>query len=96
MSSLEQLLALSFNFIYGILIFFATLLNYLITKNEVVFIKTIVTIVLVLDSSFLYLWAIYRLNYGVFHIYYLLVFLIGFYIGYLLFKKNRMSKFVNK
>ena len=54
MSSLDQLLALSFNFIYGILIFFATLLNYLITKNEVVFIKTILTIVLVLDSSFLY------------------------------------------
>lgn len=77
-----QLLLLIINFIYGFIIFFATIINYYFIKNETRLVKFLLTTLFTLDFTILYLIIVYKINYGIFHFYYLLAFLLGYYFAY--------------
>jgi len=81
-SSNVQVITLLFNLLYGFLFFFICKLNYFLVKSEVILLKVFVTVICVLDISMIYLIIIYKLNFGIFHIYYFLFFLLGFYIAH--------------
>ena len=85
-----QLLMICVNFVYGIIIFFVTVLNYFFIKNETILVKILLTILFVVDFTILYLIIIYKINYGIFHIYYLISFVLGFYLAYLCKKRVKV------
>lgn len=86
MSASMQLLMIGVNFFYGLIIFLATIINYYFIKNETILVKILLTILFTLDFTILYLIIVYKINYGIFHLYYLFAFSGGFYLGYFLKK----------
>lgn len=82
MTSLMQLAMLSINLVYGFIVFWVVILNYFFIKNETILVKVLLTSLFSLDFTILYLILIYKINNGIFHLYYLLAFGIGFYLGY--------------
>ena len=86
-----QLLALLINFLYGFILFFLSYINYLFIKKEPVLVKILITVVFMLDYTFVYLVIFYRLTSGIFHIFYLFLFILGYYTAYK-FKVNGILK----
>lgn len=82
MTAWLQLLTIVINVIYGFILFFITYLNYLFIKDEPVIVKILITLVFMLDYTFIYLIIFYKLTSGIFHIYYLPAFMLGYYIAY--------------
>ena len=82
-----QLLLLLINFFYGQLVFCSMLLNYFFIKKEPIIVKILLTSLFTIDITILYLIIIYKINYGIFHYYYLFSFGIGFYFAYFFKKK---------
>lgn len=81
-----QLITFTFSFLYGI--FFSFLLD-IISKFIFKLKKTkqiIATLSFILINSITYFLILERLNYGIIHPYYLIIFIIGFFI-YMLIKK---------
>ena len=78
MSSRLQLLMLCINYIYGFCFFYIILINYNFIKNEVLLLRIIITVLCIMDITILYLIIVYKFTYGVFHIYYLITFILGY------------------
>lgn len=78
MSASAQLLVLVVNFLFGVFFNYLSLLNYHVIRDETILVKLIILILFVLDATLVYLLVIYRINYGYFHIYYLITFTLGF------------------
>ena len=91
MNSTIQLISLSISLIYGILFYFITNLNFYLINNINKILKNIITIIYVFNMSFIYAIILYKLNNGYFHIYFILMVIFGYYIGYLL-NNNIKSK----
>lgn len=89
MSAHLQLLLLLFNFFYGFIICIVASINYKLIKNEVKILKVLITLLASLDFTFLYLVCIFKINSGIFHIYYLLSFSLGFV--FCKYVKNRVK-----
>jgi hypothetical protein len=85
-----QIIALLFNFLYGVIFYYVVLINYHFIKKEVVLLKIIITLLFLFDFTCLYLIMMYKINYGSFHIYYLLMFVLGYLSS--LSVKNRVKK----
>lgn len=84
-----QIISFIFSFIFGIFFYMTSLLNYrLITKYPKI-IKYIITIIYVLDIALLYVLFMYKINYGVIHIYFVIVLFLGFFVSSLYSKKIR-------
>lgn len=96
MSAQMQLLLIGVNYIYGVLIFFITIINYFFVKNETVLVKLLLTLLFALDFTILYLIIIYKINYGIFHIYYLVSFAFGFYSGFFIKKRVKLLTIIQK
>ncbi len=79
MDSFLQLKSLIFSFCYGILYFYIAKYNLFLIKNLNVFKKYLVTLVMVIDSVLLYVYLIFKINHGYFHIYFFLMFGLGFW-----------------
>lgn len=86
-----QLISLLINFIYGFILFFLSYINYLFIEKEPLLVKILITLVFMLDYTFLYLIIFYKLTSGIFHIFYLFIFILGYYVGYI-FKINSVFK----
>lgn len=96
MSAKFQLLLILVNIVYGIIIFFVSLFNYNIIKNEPIIVKFLLTILFAVDFTIIYLVLIYKLNYGIFNYYYLISFLIGYYLGFYIKKHvNFLTKIID-
>ena len=96
MSALLQLISLFFNLIYGFIIYYVAIFNYWFIRNETRFLKLLITCVFMFDFTFIYLVLIYKINSGYFHIYYLLMFSIGFILAIYVKKHVNLTKFLKK
>lgn len=97
MTAYKTLLILFINFIYGIVFFYLSILNYKLFFKDQALIKLIMFILFTIDNVFIYLIIIYKLNYGIFHIYYLFCFIMGFLLAnYIMYKMLNLCKIVFK
>ena len=87
MNSKLQLISFLISFIYGIIFYFLTTLNFKLIDNLKRIVKHIITFIYVLDITIIYILIFYHLNKGYFHIYFILTVFIGFIVGYILDKK---------
>lgn len=88
MSPLSIILVLLISFIYGVIFLIFSLFNYkLFGKFSLIF-QFLITILFSFDLGIIYLLVIYKINYGRFHIYYLIPTILGFYIAYKLKNKT--------
>lgn len=82
MSAGLQVLSFIFSFSFGC--FFA-LLKYFFNKiflKGFKYFKFFLNIIFVIFNSFIYMYILYKINYGVLHLYFILMFLIGYYFVY--------------
>ncbi len=77
-----QIHALLFSFFFGIFFAFMVNLNYRFLFYQRKIVQFIVTFFFVLDMSLLYFLIIRYINEAILHPYFLLLILLGFYIGY--------------
>ncbi len=84
-----QIISLIFSFFFGIFFYFTSLFNYKFIKKHSIFLKYLVTIVYILDIALLYILFMYKINYGVIHIYFLFMLFLGFLVGCVYSKKLR-------
>lgn len=83
-----QLKTLIFSFAYGILFSYLLKLNYKYLFDSKLVYKIIITILFVFNTCLLYFLGLRLINNGVFHVYFLLILIIGYLFGnYLLNKK---------
>ncbi len=83
MSSGIQLISLSISFLYGILFYYLSTLNFKIINNLKNIIKNIITVIYVFDISIIYVILLYKINNGYFHIYFILILFLGYFVGYI-------------
>ena len=83
MTSNIQLLSLFVSFIYGILFYFLTKVNFLIINKLSNRIQFIITFIYTIDMVIIYSIIMYKINNGYLHIYFIAMVLIGFIITYL-------------
>jgi hypothetical protein len=84
-----QLLSFLFSFIFGIFFYITSFLNYKMINKYNVILRYLITIAFIIDISLLYILMMYKINYGVIHIYFVMVLFIGYYIGFRYCKKFR-------
>lgn len=90
-----QLLSFFISFIYGIIFYFLTILNFKLINDLKTFLKHILTFIYVLDIIIIYIIVIYHLNNGYFHIYFLIMVFIGYLVGFLI-KNIIIEKIISK
>ena len=61
--------------------------NYKMIKNTNVFLKYLISLFYVFDMALLYILLMYKINYGVIHIYFIGILLIGYILGFVYVKK---------
>ena len=91
MNSYLQIKTILFSFLYGVFFYITAKYNLIIIKNLNTLKKYIISLVYVIDLVLLYIYLIYKLNNGIFHIYFVISILIGFYIT-----SKRYKNSVNK
>ena len=87
MSSYLQVLSFLVSFLFGVFFYLLSRYNKYILKSKNVFIKYLVTLVFVIDMVILYVYFMYKINYGNIHKYFVLLVIIGYIF---------MHKFYNK
>ena len=78
MDSYIQVISLVVSFIYGVLFSLLTKFNYFIIENRKVVFKFVVTLVFIVDVVILYIYLMYKINNGYFHIYFIIVVILGY------------------
>lgn len=84
-----QLISFLVSFLFGIFFYFTSLLNHKIIKKHSVVLQYIITFVYILDVSLLYILLMYKVNFGVIHIYFIGMLFLGFAFGCVYCKKLR-------
>lgn len=79
-----QIISLLTSFFYGILFYLLILVNYNMLNNKKKLVKIVFNIIFIIDNVLLYSLMIYKINNGVFHIYYIIMMTIGFCLIYYL------------
>ena len=86
MSSFLQLYCFFFSFLYGILFGIITNLHFKLICHYHLIFKFLISIVFIIDVVLGYILLMYKLNLGIFHIYFLIFVLIGFICSFPLIK----------
>lgn len=73
-----QIITFIFSFIYGFLYYYLVRLNNLLIKNNKTIIKYLDNTLFTLDTVLIYVIINYKINSGYFHIYFIIVLIIGF------------------
>lgn len=97
MSSYIQVISFIASFFYGIFFYFLTRFNRFMLSNKNNFIKFLVTLVFIIDIVILYIYLMYRINFGMIHPYFASFVVIGFIFMSILFEKckNCVKKIKN-
>ncbi len=82
-----QLLSFLVSFLFGIFFYFTSLLNHKMIAKQNSILKYATTLLYIVVISLLYVLLMYKVNYGVIHIYFLIVLFLGFYCGWLYCQK---------
>lgn len=80
MSGYLQLQSILFSMIYGMTVCILYKIIKLFINKKSVLLELVVNSIFVIDVVCIYIYSIYRLNHGYFHIYFLATFLFGAYI----------------
>lgn len=78
MNSYLQLLIIVISFLYGTLFYLLARYNMLIIKKLSTFLKYVISFVFVIDMVIIYIYLIYHINRGMFHIYFLVMIFLGY------------------
>ena len=100
MNSNLQLLTFLVSFIYGIIFYYLTIINFKLIKDLKLCIQQIITFIYVIDMVIIYIIILYHLNKGYFHIYFIAMVIIGYFVGYItnkcLLSKINVNRFVRR
>lgn len=96
MNSNMQLLSFLVSFLFGNIFCFLTIINFKLIETLKKYLQHIITFIYVLDMVIIYIIMLYKLNKGYFHIYFILMVMIGYIVGYILYKKFLSKILVNK
>ena len=89
-----QLHSFLFSFIFGIFFFITSYFNNKLIKNKKAIFKYIITFLYIVNIVLIYILLLYKINYGVFHIYFLMTVLVGFIFGY--WQTNMLKKYIKR
>ena len=87
MNSNLQLISFLVSFIFGIIFYLLTTLNFKLIKDFKIWVQNILTFIYVIDIVIIYIIILYHLNRGYFHIYFILMVFVGYITGLFLYKK---------
>ena len=87
MNSYVQVISFLVSFIYGIVFYLFARFNKGMLSNKNNLIKFLITLVFVLDMVILYIYMMYKINFGMIHPYFVIVVLIGYVVMMLLYDK---------
>lgn len=76
-----QLLSFLVSFIYGIFFYITSKLNNKLIKNKSILFQYIITMLYIINLVLLYVIIIYKTNKGIFHIYFIILLVIGYIIA---------------
>lgn len=85
MHSYIQILTFIFSFFYGIFFYLLTRFNNYILNGKKSIVKMLITLVFIIDIVILYIYLMFRINHGYFHIYFLVTLCLGFIIMLILY-----------
>lgn len=84
-----QLKSLIISYIFGIILSYLIKIFYKFLFNTTGFSKIFINFIFVLAIYFSYFFLLYKISYGVYHIYFLFCIILGYLNGYFLIKKNK-------
>ena len=84
-----QIICMLVSFIYGFILKLLLIINKLLTKNNNKYINIISKIIYTYIIVILYIIIIYKINKGIFHIYFIILILLGYYL------MSKYVKFIN-
>lgn len=84
-----QLLSFLVSFLFGIFFYFTSLLNHKIIKKHSIVLQYMITFIYILDISLLYILLMYKVNYGIIHVYFIGMLFLGFVFGWFYCKHFR-------
>lgn len=95
MDELLQIYTLTFSFFYGIFFGLSSMWHFHISYNYKVVMRYLSSILFVIDIVLLYIFLMYRMNEGIFHLYFLSMVLVGFIVAFPLqnYVKLKLVKF---
>ncbi len=102
MNSYTQLYIITLSFLFGMFFYIFAKYNLWIIKKLKPILKYIVTFIFIIDVVIIYIYIIYKINKGIFHIYFLLSIFLGFILMNKIYPKltNRINilwkKFLKK
>lgn len=76
-----QIILFLISFILGFIFFVFSHFIFIIVHNKSKIYQFWICLLLVLDFDFLYLFILYKLSFGMFHIYFLFMFILGFFVS---------------
>ena len=82
-----QIISFICSFLFGIFFYLTSFINYKLIYKYSTFLKYFITLIYILDISLLYLLIMYKVNYGIVHIYFILILFLGFWLSSIYFKK---------
>lgn len=83
-----QLQVLIVSFVYGILFSYLLKIQHKFLFESTKFYKILITLLFIFDNFLLYFLILRTINNGIFHIYFLLVLILGFLLGNYFIKKK--------
>lgn len=78
MNSYIQLISLLVSFGYGILLFYLNRFNIKIIRGKNIVIRSIISLLYLFDIALLYIVILYKLNSGIWHVYFALCIILGY------------------
>lgn len=78
-----QIFSLLFSFFYGVLFSFLIKISHVFLFHVNTYIKVWSSFLFILIMSLIYFFSLYVINGGIIHFYFLLIFVCGWYLGYL-------------
>ena len=78
MTSTLQIITLSISYLYGFIFYYLYKLNNIIIQNKKRFYRSLVTILFMYNIQLIYIILIYKINNGIFHIYFFIMIILGF------------------
>ncbi len=78
MDAKTQIIVLLFSYIYGFIFYYLSKLNNKLINNYKSLNKSIITIMFIYNIVLIYLISLYKLNKGMFHIYFAIMLILGF------------------
>ncbi len=81
-----QIVSFIVSFMFGVFYYVTSTINESIIKSKSMPLKIIITFLFISNNVIIYLIILYKLNYAEFHLYFMILMLVGYYCGYKLRK----------